>query len=233
MRKFAKLPRSVEVNRMTRTIAEKSVKAYGKALMTLNKPIDVVRSLYHVLTTPGGDTLRDGAHLGIVMLARDAPDTTLFPEIVAALNERYGPSGWGATVLCSPSVCHSFDPFTRRPGGRIIPVGSKESKSATKYAVEDAVWQANRWTLSFNPGLSGYMELRSSDRVLDKKAFAYDPFERRVRVAGRGLPFDEHRRIEAWYFPFDPLQALAKVCPQAVERKGKRGSATLSRLDGR
>ena len=224
-RKFARLPHSVEVNRMTRTVAEKSVQAFGKAMMGLKTPIDSVRSLYHVLTNRPEGTLRDGAHLGIVMLAREMPDTALFPEVIGALNERYGPSGWGATVLCTPAVCHAFDPFTRRPGGRIISVGSKESKNATKFAVEDAVWQANRWTLSFNPGLSGYMELRSSDRVLEKTSFAYDPFERRVRISGRSLPFDEHRRIEAWYFPFDPLQALAKVCPQAVEKRGRVGSA--------
>ena len=146
-------------------------------------------------------------------------------RIAAILNGKYGPSGWGATVLCEPGVCPLFDPMTQRSGGRTIPIGSRESRKATELAVSDALWQTNRWNLSFNPGLSGFMELRSSDEILAKGTYAYDPFERRVRVSGAKLPFDEQRTIEVWYFPFNPLQALAKVCPQAVEKKGKRSGA--------
>ena len=215
----------VDVTKMTRSVAVRVAQAFGRGLLALDRPVGSIRSLYHAISAKKGTSLRDGAHLGLVMIAREMPDTTLFPQVVEALNERYGPSGWGAAVVCEPDICHAFDPFTRRPGGRIIPAGSKESKKASQFAVEDAVWQANRWTLSHNPGLSGFMELRSSDRVLEKSSFSYDPFERRVRISGRQLPFDEHRRIEAWFFPFDPLQALAKVCPQAVERVGRKGSA--------
>lgn len=213
------LPRFVEVNRLTKSVVEKNVKALTKAMLSRETPVDLMRTFYHAITRKTESVFREESYLGLVMLSRSMPDDALFPEVVAALDEKYGPSGWGATVVCAPDICHAFDPFTRRPGGQILQVGSKESTKATEHVVKGAAWQANRWTLSHNPGLSGYMELRSSDKILEKTAYAFDPFERRIRVSGRKLPFNEHRKIEAWYFPFDPLQALVSVCPEAVKEK--------------
>ena len=51
----------------------------------------------------------------------------------------------------------------------------------------------------------------------------------------RKLPFDQQPKYRGLVLPFDPFQALAKVCPQAVEKRRNAPGLcfTLQRLDGR
>ena len=96
------------------------------------------------------------------------------------------PPGWGAVVVCEPGICPLFEAIYEK--ARVD--GRSSSARARVGRERNSQTPCGRPTagISFHPGLSGFMELRSSNEISKKGSHAYDPFERRVRVSGSEAP---------------------------------------------
>jgi hypothetical protein len=202
-------------------IAVQGIRAAGKGLTSQTRRWDSIRALERLVSIPRGQIspLREGATLLVVAISLGESPVVALDSLRDALNDRYGPGGWGATAWCNGPGCAAVEGLTRRVTHEVVRSRRGGLGLALERGVDAAVERINRWTLSHNPGLSGHLELRSGGVVLNETHYAYDPFERRVRVSDVRLPLGSTKNvIEAWYFPFDPRQGLAYACPASVEK---------------
>ncbi len=223
---LARIPPYFEWTRSMGSIAVQGIRAAGKGLGRETREFDAIDQLKRLVSIPLGEisSLREGATALIVAVSHGEVKASSLEPIRAALNERYGPGGWGATAWCSGAGCEAVEGLTRRATHEVVRLRRGGLGLALERGVDAAVERINRWTLSHNPGLSGHLELRSGGIILNQTHYAYDPFERRVRVSDLRLPAGMDKNvIEAWYFPFDPRQGLARACPASVEKPKRKG----------
>jgi hypothetical protein len=215
---FKRMPLHYEWRRTTRGLAIRGIKAALAGISDLGVAPPGLIALQALLDerTMGRSPLRKNGMLAVVVVATDVDVWGRIEMLRESLNRVYGPAGWSVVIHCSKHVCDGFRDLAHQPSNDVMSMEDYSLGQVAQRVVEDANWRVNRWTLSTNPGLYGDIELRSGRRVLDKGYFSYDPFERRIRVSDIRLPVAEGSVVEAWYFPFDPMQGLVSACPEAA-----------------
>lgn len=175
-------------------------------------------------------TPRPGALVAVVLMMTEEIAETEGAAAVRALDNTYGRSGWTLSMICDIWTCNSSESLVKRALTPPVAFASRDLHAAVTTAVTESLEIHRPWLLSSNPALSGHLELWVGENRLDPSHYSYDPFERRVRISDSKTSMTQGTEVTAWYFPFDPRQAVLQFCPAAVESLKTGQTANLSAL---
>lgn len=173
---------------------------------------------------------RPGALVAVVLIMTEDIVETEGTAAVRALDTAYGRSGWTLSLICDTWTCNSSESLVKRALSPPVAFASRNLHTAITAAVTESLEIHRPWLLSSNPALSGHLELWVGESRLDPSQYSYDPFERRIRVADSRTSLTQGTEVTAWYFPFDPRQAVLQFCPAAVESLKSGQPANLATL---